>query len=1228
MSHYEKFTYILSLKYYLGLTYNYCYLLFQGTTTMIELTGINLGERKKELNVKINDAINKKVNFEEINSQTEISDSDKLYKIGVASKYKDVEYIISILKSGDSLYISRVLKCFWLYDNEYSYIINPKYLHENIFPLVPLKLTRKILTAISLNLGDQRRGLEFYSYCDKMQHMNIANKFILFIPEEFKLESLKNKNVLNKLNVSDEFLRLFVGNSFVLAEAYYNTTADVIQINTLYRLRHLYFVSNIKYLEMLKKKMTNHCVSSKQIGLRISKDIMKKYKEIVCKNPMICLHLLNRSILIRYSTVDDVQLFAKTLISYENPTPTEFWDYNMFYDRYDCFLNRIPFDQRLQFIKNTFTHLYPNKEFENSIEFYKSKLYKLMTPDEREKWALRQIESGLELLGNDKDYKWYRFVSFEKSFDAIKKRVMITENKHIRYSMITVLVESAKTENELEILFDYYYKRHINEKLSNKELFVEKVLSEHNVYNFSTNCWDAFNKILFSLEIYNSTSSYFNGEYRMVALIYHVIHGKKVPEAVNTVLDSSIYVLRAQTCKLSGEKQSIIYKYILNFYIDKIKAFNDKAYNDNVKDEVKIYINFILDLLDMYHKSKEDIPDIVNKYINLDFESYSEYNLIKEKVKKTKLNIQQQLMVYLKTDKELVISYLPSIKEQIVKTESYYKVNTFLKTLRTYFSNDLAKEFLELFKDLLTEPNVHVSAIKTAVYGIFELADSNFIKDFTDNYVPIESKINRHKIDPNTLYIQKSICAIACNSRPPLPLSEILKFIKGDYIYSCLPVFDSYMAKMVTPLTIEIVRTILNTPVSAKKGIRLAFKCFSVEDLRKLILDVWMHSKSISMRSLMYTALFNKIASLEKYAQAELFEDLKLFTGSLHENDNEKIFKLFTSDSLPQRFIGEYLEVVWNLVDKLPENAKFTELKENIINCIGRNYCFINGKVIEPIISDHINILLKVQKTNFKNNYNNPWKKGSIMESKCALFYNYTLFFTDDKDFRKKSDLIMAEIKECLRIWNKVENNEYIIKKTFNLFINALNEKSYKHDVKNYARTNLIFEQILKELEDTLQKEEVYEIIWKIRICIITRNTMIDAKEKPEYIINQDMINNDLFRIYGKKFTNLLVESIESRKCYVSYFKDIIEDALTLNLRLILMNMYNKNDVTIEIVNMRIIICLELLEYDSFETYMFALKLLPQDFNQNNQYVNIINKFKSCEYDEVKCNMYNRFETA
>lgn len=1193
---------------------------------MVELTGISLGDRQKQLNAEINNAANNNINFDEIKSQPERSDVDKLYKIGVASKYKDVEYIMEILKSGDSLYISKALKCIWLYNNEYSHIINPKYLHDNIFPFMSLKMTRKFLTTISLYLRDER-AIDFYKYCNKIKLGNIAMKFLLFTPESFKIQVLKDVNVLNKLSASKELVALFLGNSFDLAEAYYYRFSDYDQASILYKLRQFYSISDVKYLKLLTNS-TSHWSNFNRFGLRISKDIIKKHKDELYKKPMTYLHVLNKSILVQYITIDDAKFFAKTLIANEYPEPTVFWN-NRFCRKYEYILNKIPSDQRLSFIKDIFTHQYPNVEFEMSKDFYNAKLYKLMTPEERDKWALRHVQSDLELLGSGKDFLWYRYVLFDKAFGAIKKYIHLAVNIDARTEVISVLVESAKTDKDLEILFDYYYKRHVNEQQYYKQRFVDAILSEHNVYNFGESCWNVFNKILYSLDVYNVLdSACCKSEYKNIALIYHIIHGKDVPEALTKFIDSGIYMysFKAQTDKLSQGNVSIVYNYLLKFYLDKVQEFDDKTYNDQVKYAIRKYIHFVLDLMFQYKKPKDGIPEIVDKYIQLDFDEFRNHLLIR--VDEQKLT-QERLIAYLKNNKEVVISNLSLVKKEINDKYNSFKFNMFLKKIRTYFSYDLATIFLKLFKEVLDAENPSPKAIKTATYGIFELADLDFKADFMAKHVPVEAKIDHSKINRKTLCVQEAICNMVCYSRPPVPLSDVTKYIKGDYVQYCLPLFNSYLAKLPKPLCLEFVKSLLDRPLSVQKhGLRMAFECFSLEDLRKIMVEVWNNTINVSLKSIIYTYLYNKIRSLDEHDQNELFEDLKLFTRSLSQEDDVEVFKLITSNSLPKRFIGEYIEIAWDLVDSFPTKIRmYIERRKNVIDCIHRNIYLVKKEVIEKIIYDHVNLQLKQEQ--IKHNYD-KLEEDYLVQSKWDLLYKYVTFFTDENDLHKKTVLVMFVLKECLKLWDKVDDDTYIIKQFVSDFLSGLEKCSYNHEIKHFAETNVIFQLILKELQDTLSAEEIHEYFWSIRICILARNVISDGK-KLEHNIDHNVTTTESLNTFAKEFAKLFIESIESRQYFLSLF-DVINDTLDSSLRVVLTNLnYTNSNLELKINSAIVLVCVEVLEHKSHEAFMFAAKMLPCDIDQcidREGYLNVLQKLRCCDNTEVKFYLYRKFVTS
>ncbi|KAJ8708681.1 hypothetical protein PYW08_010063 [Mythimna loreyi] len=498
---------------------------------MIILTGSNLGERQRELNTKVKEAIAQSVEFDQIKGASEESDVDKFFKIDIASKYLNIDYIIEVLKSGDSLYISRALKCSWIYGDDFAHIINGENLHNNVIPFMSSKMKKKLLSAIAVHVRDETRAGEFYKYCMENKLTTIASKFLNYTSETFKLNALKDDAVYHMVVQYDsEYLNYFFGSSFTLAEAYIKAYNEANRLVVFRKLSYLFTVSDVKYLGLLEKYVVLSAYEHTNLGLRISKSIMKLHMGRVLKKPSLYMRILHQGAVKKYLTAEDAIICAAAVL----PDSVElFWNQN-YTRKYKYILDKVTVPL-FQFVKQIFTAKYPEQDFETTPVFYHKQLYKLMTDEEKEIWALNQIDSENEILGIGKDYLWYKFVSFEKAFVEIKKLIMITTDNSKRTDMILVLIDSAKTQRELQKLLTHYYERHINEQKFSKENFLDRVLHNFNVYEFDEDCWTAFNKIFHNLEVYNINDYHSKTEFRIIALIYCIINKKEVPEAIKKI---------------------------------------------------------------------------------------------------------------------------------------------------------------------------------------------------------------------------------------------------------------------------------------------------------------------------------------------------------------------------------------------------------------------------------------------------------------------------------------------------------------------------------------------------------------------------------------------------------------------------------------------------------------------------------------------------------------------
>ncbi|XP_013164081.1 PREDICTED: uncharacterized protein LOC106115282 [Papilio xuthus] len=1170
---------------------------------MINLKGHNLPERQKELNKRVRDATKKNIPFESVRDKHEATDVDKLFKIDLASNYKNIDYILNTFKCGDSLYISRALKCSWIFEDEYSNIINPDYLHQNIFPFMSIKMKKKLLVAIYTHLKSEERIIAFYNYCIEKKLTTIAHKFLIITPDNFKLDII-NKG-LNLKDVWEEsvFLKNFFGDSITLLEAYSKTKDGAHKVRRyLLDLRHLYSVSDVKYLDLIEIFVhIEYRMKSDELGLRMSKDIMKKHKDRVLKKPLLYLSILNKTQVVKYSTIEDAKSFAVALLP---SSASNFWLDN--YRRTNKYiLDVIPKQEMFPFLKKIFSDAYPNEDFETCMHFYNYRFYDMFNEEEKEKWALSQIESQQEVLGPGKDFKWYQFVNFDIALEGIKKYIMITIDKEKRGEMINILVESAKTQQDLEKLFKYYYERHVNESSSNKEHFMKTVIINHNVFEFDDECWNGFNKILYSMHIYSNSGFFFMTDFRLLVVIYNIVHGKEIPEQFRDILYSGFNYLYVD--KLSMEKRQILYNYLMNLYTVKIKEFDGKNYEGEERNSIRRYISSVLRVMEIFEKVKEDCPDPIMKYIKLDWENFKNHHILKEKVVVNILE-EGELLRLLKKDATQMKNKFPNIKETLANTYSF-RINQLLRKLKIYFAKDVAKDYLKFFLDIISDPKSNHTFIYTSVYGVFQLSDEESKVDFMFKYKPHEPKIAHEKINSQLLDIQRAICRYACYSRPPVPLSNVLMYLIGDYVHYSIPMFNYYFVNLPKPLATKFIEATLNAPLSIQKhGLRLAFKSYNAEDLKVLVLTVWKNTKNISLRLLLYKNLFEKILAEDKASQNELFEALKVFTSEVHEDDDKVIYSLLTSSKLPQRFIGDLLKTAWESVGQFKEKGANIDTQYQVLRAIKSNITLMDRKFVkESVIMPHVNEMLTDKK--IQPRYKSR-ELSDRVKTKWALVAKYIVSVRNEEEVKDSIVLVTSIIKMCGEMWAMVHDNTYTIRLFCTNFISSLHLNS-NNNFENFKYVKTIFEKVLQTVEEVLPLDEMYLTVWELRLVIITKElcSNLDLTKKDQSEKNE---GGKLYDDFADEVGNLAVDLINKGQFYSSFLPQINEK-LIIEIKVLA----RVTDEDLEVV--LIAICNRLTRFKFYEIYLLALMLLPTNKEPANYdtFVDTLEKIKELDNPEI-----------
>ncbi|XP_045506986.1 uncharacterized protein LOC123703134 [Colias croceus] len=1175
---------------------------------MIELTGESLAKRQQELNAKVNDTIHRAIVFEDIKDLEEKSDIDKLYKIDVASQYKNIDYIVEVLKCGDSLYVSRALKCEWLYNDEYAHIINPNYLQDEIFPHMSPKMKTKTIKTIAVQIRNEARAIAFYEYFKNLKMNEFAFKFLVSTSETFKLNALKHN--LNFIEEYIEYLPNYIGNSFILAKAFISElNSSYTKDCALIRLSYLYNIDNNQYLNLFESN--SEAVINEKFGGKISKSIMTKHKDRVLSLPHKYVPKIKKYTLLRHSTADD----AKKYITVFFPKMIdEFWQRNV-YNEYKHFFDLIPKTEVFNFLKSTFVSHFGNEPFETDVRFYQNKYYSIFTEEEREQWALKHIERGEELLGSNNDYIWYKFVNFDKALKGIKQYILVTTNDRDRNNMVSILVESSRSQRDLENLFDYYYKRFVNESETYKNDFISKIISEKNVFEFDDACWDAFNKILCSVGVYNPGC---DRKVKLVCLTYNIIHGKAINDVLLLHIDNIGYWDLDSVCKrLKKEDCDKVYKYLYDHHVMKFETL-DKNDADTTKQERMNIVNKLIDVLTYFKKTKVDLPLNVQSFIEENVKQFNYYNLLPLEDRKKEKLTEVSLLRLLKKDKELVSNKFPEIRESM--DDSEFRFKRLMSKIRIYFSNDLSNEFVKFFADCIKNNMSPYNSVQStyigssAVFGILQLANEETKLKFLTKYAPNEGKIAHNKIDKNVLFTQEQICRFACYSRPPVPLESITSYIKGDYVHYCMPMFNMYLACLPLSMSCRLIEFLLNNPVSIQKhGIRLAFNAYNPKDLKALISQIWQRTKNVSIRVVIYKALVQKIAKSLESTQDELMDSLVSITSNLIEDDQNELYDTMLSYDVPSRFKTTVLKTAWLSVKKFSnKKCRNIKIKERILNAI-RDYTPDRHFCRTQIIDEHLHYML--HENGLLHNHKTELKE--LQEQLWLLTFKYIVTCNNQSELEESLALLQTILELIFKNWNAVVDSKFVVIELFDHFIKKLRSDTFDMNGNNdYIIT--IYEHILKNVLEYSPGHVMYRTVLDVKLYLMMWKIKCENATEVERIAN--LVHKTLL---------IFMQYLRDNDKLIPSLLDVIGGIITTNVRYLAMAKRIDGDILIGHM------CNEIVSGTDTDLTILSIIILSQtllpDMNCRPRDIfkalcsQFVQKLKQINNFEVQSLYYNKF---
>lgn len=1172
---------------------------------LIKLTGQNLGARQKELNNFIKNATSWDPTYNSI--QNETSDVDMIFRIDLASKLKNIEFLISILKSGDSLHISRVLKHAWIFDMEYSNLTNSDYLDKEIFPFLSEKMKKKLITAVFIHIKDETRIKQFCEYCFETHRNELALKFLLLTPDSYKMQFLENVEYNFQCD-EIEYMNNFVGNSFDLAKKSLDKLGWLLPMH----LSRLYSVSSSKFLDIFENyEWAAQYYRKPSFGVRFTKTVLKNNKNRVLQNCVLYYKHLNSNAFVKNINYGDAQVILKAFFP---NAAYKFWSQS-YYENYKSILNVIPFEMQYIFMKETFNKKYPKEEFEMSKIFFDCGLYKSMPEETQEEWALRNIENNNGFFGNKNDYTWYQFVSFEKAFPFIKSILNKTNDNDKRHTLLVLLLESTKDHSELEILLKYFYERHINEQ--NRERFLESVLEKYTILEYNKNTFSVIDKLFHAFEVYNKDIAYGTvRKLRTLIILHHIVHDIPLTELLKSFIVHSLtpHYLKCNLKRLEDNKQKV-FDFLMNYVTEEISKFDSNNYSDGDKHKVRPFLHMAFDILEVYDLKSDVCPEVIRKYAMLDSDNFRQH-FIEEN---SKTFTQDDLLRLLKKDVVLLNKKLPLLNECLSG-----HLNILLRKLRIYFTNDTAREWLKFFTDVLSDEEATFPLIFQAVYASIALGSIKEREDLMVKYEPIADKIDHRLRKREFEYAQEGICRFIGYSRPHVPIYLLMKYIRGDYLRFCLPMLGMQVANLPCTERMIFVQLLLDKPVSIQKhGIRFAFKCFSTEELTSFVQKTWVRTRNVSLRTTLCMSMYKHLdTEKDENMKLQIINVIKEILLTVNADDDEIVYNCFSGHKIPDKFRGDFLEFSWQTLNNCSDDTDNAtqRRKESIIIQMARSISLIREKIVYGIVEKFIDEAVdNPSLLTYGNNY---------ICSKWTLVIKCLSINKNKEDLEKKLGWLEKILNACIKSWNVVHDYMYVIRQFSAEFITDLTNDSLR-DVMDETEMEMIslvpmFETIIKTMTSTFDISVIYITVFKLKLHIALQNALYKFKDSKGSLPNDKADWQEVAIDMGEGIGEVIKQLVASKQYYSSLLTEL-KESVPFCLQGIDVY-YHDSNVGSGAFN--VFLAKGLLKIGILETNIFALKLLPQlpdDFEDD--FILVVNEINQLEDVEVKCAFYNKYSS-
>ncbi|XP_069362927.1 uncharacterized protein [Maniola hyperantus] len=1132
--------------------------------------GDTLGQKHRNYNKLVNEAIQNNPNQQISAINYEESDMDNLFKIDIACNRRNVEYIIEALKCEDMVYVSRIIKqSTWLItDQQYSYIINPAYLHQHLYPHMTSKAFNKLILHVRLNLKDEKRIEEFFNY-----YKQDFKKSLKWLPG-CSVPFIENVIQKHANNIPTYFLeRLYEKSITILETVSRNYTAWYYKDHMIKPGKFLLKRNLEKFLDIIESLKPGDGFN---FGPKYTRIVMEENPVRVMNNLEKYVYFLDIPTFAKYLKKEEVKDFILTHIKNKK---TRSW---FTYKKIKFFLDRLPFEERFDFVNKVFIEKScADQDLANE------------TWDDIVEYCNLPVKNNLSTSKNI--WSWYVYAPFEKAFEDLKHLIRNESNPTDRLWILrTMLTCAGSNQKNILTLLKYYYEYHISEPFLFKVQFVNHFITKTNSHKYDEETWRYFNELFNSLEVSTRSKDSVETCVRFI-ILYNATHGKDIPEDIENKFDFEYFInydYEKWKHKFNIEEREKIFNYFYKYYISKIANTNiiksEKEFDETVDIIVKV-----LKLLEKWNKELKDYPFILQKIKDFiitrkenswscDLSSVYHFKkswrrlLFHESIILSPT--QNTCIDALKHDPELLEKYRSEINSYINNNVSFER---FLKKIRIDWHRPLANSFKTTFNENLNEK----SSQKVSIKGLCTLLSQKELVNFVEKYVPKEAKIDPSESDDLLISIRKNIatCMHLARLHPPLRLA--LLYAKGDYLHYVLPSLNAIFYNMSSDHIRKYVAELLNTPVSLQKhGIRVAFNSLDHKELKNVFSELWNCSENRSIRKDIFCETYKKLCrESDETVILDVWELLGMFIDKLSFEENKKIYlTLSKAEKIPLSVRAAFWMKSYEFLKKAP--AK--------LNCKS----FIEG--LNGEINDVMEFLdIDFMRTMFLENFE---KKFSTQKydycQKIALYLLSTKSESDQKE--RYEQIFVPLVEKAIAMWDKRHDDIYYTRNNLcEIFEYMSTEFEDLVLKKEMAFPIAMYTDVLNKLQSNMSTKENYILLSHVKLSLGFINTLYNQKtklydsnekmDKSEEVVN---LYKDTAPVFGRLCLDYLKEDVANNgpTIYIIF-------AHVLNLIFDMYVRYLRMNVSVSNNNMyKMSVLKSLLDSKDFiEGYLLVMELIP-----------------------------------